>query len=119
MLTNLFKFFTFSWVYIYFFIDIIFASFWLEKVNNELKWKENVDAFSAIEGIIIYFLWFLTLVWVIWIMKWGAWILTAWWDEERVKNGKKTVLYVIVWLLVIWVAWALISWIWWWLADIS
>ncbi len=81
---------------------------WVELV----KWSINdIDttwtATDKIQEIIIFLLWFITLIAVIYIIY--AWfrILTSSGEDEVIKNSKKTIIYVIVWILVIWFAWTI------------
>lgn len=85
-------------------------AFWLEKVQDDLKWHKDTWLSETVQNFIIYLLWFLALIWVIWCMYWWFQILTAAWNDEKVKKWKKTILYTLLWLFVIWIAWALVSW---------
>lgn len=64
-------------------------------------------ASDQIQKIIVYLLRFITLIAVIYIIY--AWfrILTSSWEDEVIKSQKKTIIYVIVWIVVIWFAWTI------------
>jgi len=82
---------------------------WIEKTKNSLSWVENTRTFSEyIQSIIIYILKFLSLIAVIYIIY--AWfiVLTWLWEEEKLKTAKKTIVYVIAWLLIIWSAYSIV-----------
>lgn len=81
---------------------------WVELVKTSIKdidttWK----ATDKVQNIVKYLLWFLTLVAVIYIIY--AWfrILTSSGEDEVIKSQKKTIIYVIIWILVIWFAWTI------------
>ncbi len=84
----------------------------LKKGIEEAKWKvkdiyddsDSKWASDYLQDIVIYLLWFLYFVWVIIIIY--AWfvILTANWDEEKVSKAKKIILYVIIGMIVIFLA---------------
>ena len=88
-----------------------FGAFRFDKVDEWLIWDETWDIWNWIVNTMTYLLGFLALVWVIWAIYAGFQILTAWWDDEKVKNWKKTLLFTLIWIFVIWIAWALIWWI--------
>lgn len=54
---------------------------------------------------------FLYLVAVLLGIWWGFNILTAAWDEEKVKKGKTILLQAIAWVVVIFLAWSIIDWL--------
>jgi hypothetical protein len=62
---------------------------------------------------VAYLLSFLAIIAVIIIIY--AWfnILTAAWEEEKVKNSKKMIMYAIIWLAVIYLAWPITRFIIW------
>ena len=66
-----------------------------------------------------YLLGFLALIGVIFAIYWGFQILTAGWDDDKVKKGKTTLINALLGIFVIWISWALISWIVGWLSDVS
>lgn len=66
-----------------------------------------------IQTIAIYVLSFISLIAVIYLMY--AWfiVLTAAWDEEKLKKTKSIILYVIIWIVIIWLAWPIFTWVIW------
>ena len=81
---------------------------WVKLVKTSV---EDIDteweASDKIQDIIKYLLWFVTLIAVIYIIY--AWfrILTSSGEDEVIKNSKKIIIYVIVWILVMWFAWTI------------
>jgi small-conductance mechanosensitive channel len=86
---------------------------------NETLTTDNNDISIYIIDIIIYLLWFIWLIWIVWLIKWGFQILTAGWDEEKFKNGKKTILFWLLGIFVILIAWAIVNWVINWLKNIG
>jgi len=82
---------------------------WLNQWIWTLQWQitniENNRTFSQYsQDIIQYLLWFITLIAFIYIIY--AWfnILTWVWDEEKAKKTKSIIIYVIIWMILIWLA---------------
>lgn len=80
------------------------------------KWEEWLGwSQTTIDQTIITFInyiaTFLSIVAVLMII--WAWfnILTAGWDEERVKKWKTTIIQAVIGLMVIWLAYAIVSWV--------
>jgi hypothetical protein len=66
---------------------------------------------QTIISFINYLVTFLSIIAVLMII--WAWfsILTAGWDEEKVKKGKTTIIQTVIGLIVIWLAYAIVFWI--------
>jgi len=81
---------------------------WSHQLSSKLKWSvANVDV--VIENWVIYFIWFLYLIAFI-MMVWGwVMILTAAWNEDKVKKGTSTILQAIAWLIVVFIASSIIE----------
>jgi hypothetical protein len=98
-------------LFIYLFIDNTFAScvFWLCNVDPELQtwWDKNME--ESIKSLLNYFLWFIAFIWVVFVIKWGFQILTAAWDDEKVKSWKKTLLYSLLGIFLIFMSWSIID----------
>lgn len=78
---------------------------WIENVKDSVNWIETDRTLSEyIQDIVVYILSFISIIAVIYIIY--AWfrILTWAWDEEVLKKQKSTILYVIIWIAVIWLA---------------
>jgi hypothetical protein len=69
--------------------------------------KTEGTATEQIQKVIIYLLWFITLIAVIYIIYAGFRILVSSGEDDTLKKSKSTIIYVIVWILVIWFAWTI------------
>ncbi len=81
-------------------------------VKNTVTGIEKERSFSQyIQDIAAYLLWFISIIAVLYIIY--AWfrILTGAWEEENLKNQKKTVIYVIIWMAVIWLAYPIVQFV--------
>ena len=66
---------------------------------------------KTLVGLISYVLTFLWIIAVIFAIYWGFQILTAGWDEDKVKKGKTTLINALIWIFVIISAWTIVGWI--------
>ncbi len=57
-----------------------------------------------VQDVVVYLLGFLSIIAVIYIIYAGFTLLTSGWDEEKLTSTKKTVLYVVIGLAIIWLA---------------
>ncbi len=81
---------------------------WTGKVNP--IWEQG-ELDQAVQRYITNFMVFLSLIAVIYAL-WGWFnILTAGWDEEKVKKWKTVIIQAAAWLLVIWIARSIIIWV--------
>jgi len=88
---------------------------WLEwwinaiKQINDLETQQTASEF--IQSITAFILWFVYLIAVILIIY--AWfnLLTWVWDEEKAKKSKTMISYVIIWILIIFLAWPIVEFI--------
>jgi hypothetical protein len=91
---------------------------WIKQVKNTVKWIETEESFSEyVQRLVAYFLTFLSVIAVIYIIY--AWIniMIAWSDEEKLKDQKKTIIHVIIWIVVIWLAYSLVITVFAWLDN--
>ena len=85
---------------------------WVEKVKDTVNWIETERTLSDyIQSVVAYLLTFLSIIAVLYIIY--AWfrILTGAWDEETLKKQKTTILYVIIWIAIIWLAYPITKFI--------
>lgn len=76
--------------------------FWFEDRNNCLDKTNNLWEFSNIIVTIINYLnSFVAIVTIILIIYAWANILLSWWDEEKLKKSKTSIIYIAVWILVL------------------
>ena len=64
-----------------------------------------------VQDVVTFLLWFVSLVAVLYILY--AWfnILISWWDEEKVKNSKMTIIYAWLWIILMWIAYSIVLFI--------
>ena len=93
---------------------------WLNKVTNAVNYgldKVRQDTWStetadqAIQTLIARLLMFLWVIAVWFIIYAGFLILTAGWDEEKVKKGKTIMIQAVIWIIVIFLAYSIVNWI--------
>ncbi len=72
-------------------------------------WNNNL--LDTIKAFITYILGFLFLISVWYSIYGGFQILTAGWDEDRVKKGKTTLINALLGIFVILISWSLVSWL--------
>ncbi len=84
------------------------ASFGIDKINPDLVWSQ-VPLEDSIQIYVEYILGFLYIVAVvIWIFGWFT-ILTAAWDDEKVKKGRDYIIYMVLGLILIFIAWSIVQ----------
>ena len=76
--------------------------------NLRLGWNDLVWTIDNILGYVIGLFYFIAIIFGIYA---GFLILTSGWDEERVKKGKKTFLFVLAWLILTLLASQIITWV--------
>lgn len=84
--------------------------FWIEKVSETFQWgwDDLVKTSDNLLGYIIGLFYFIAVVF--WIYWWFT-ILVSWWDEEKVKKWKNIVIYMVIWLIVIFLASQIVNWV--------
>lgn len=86
------------------------GTFGVDKISSSLQngWDDLLTTTDNILGYIIGLLYFISVI----LALWGGFkILTSAWDEDKVKDGKKVILYALLGLIVIFLASQLIKWI--------
>jgi len=73
--------------------------------------EKERGAAEYIQDIVVFLIGFITLVAVIYIIYAGFQILIWNWDEEKLKKSKQTILYVVIWIIVIWLAYTITDFI--------
>lgn len=69
----------------------------------------GTDAWDAIANIIKQLLTLVSIVAVAYVLYAGFQIMTAGGDEEKVKTGRKTIIYVIVGIVVMWLSFWIVN----------
>jgi len=78
---------------------------WVDLVKNEINGIEQEKNFSEyIQKLVLYAISFVSFIALIYIVYSGFVIIFSGWDDEKLKNSKKTILYVILWIALIWMA---------------
>lgn len=87
-----------------------FAFWWIEKVSDWLKWSWDT-ADIAIQWLVSKAMWFLWILAVLYAIYWGFLILTASWDDSKVKKWKSILMQALLWLLIIFLSYSIVSWL--------
>ena len=85
---------------------------WINSVWSAVNWLVTDRPFHVyIQDVVIYILSFVSVIAVLYLIY--AWfvLFTAAWDDEKVTNTKKIILYVLGGLLIIWLAWSIYAFI--------
>lgn len=85
---------------------------WIDQVGTWIHGLETKRTFSQyIQDVVAYLIGFMFLVALVFVLY--AWfnILTSSWDDEKVKNSKKIITNVIIWVVVIFLAYSIVSFI--------
>lgn len=85
---------------------------WINVVGNNVDWiVTDETASSYFQNVVKYLLWFVYLIAVaIIIYSWFN-LLTWAWDEEKAKKSKSMIIYVIIWIVIIFLASSIIGFI--------
>lgn len=110
--------------------SIIYATAWLflvilaAKILKAIYWTYNYSTYwsayvtkisnlSSFSNIIITFInwltWFVAIVTVIMIMYAWANIIFSWWDDEKVKKWRTTILYAFIWIFILVISYLIIT----------
>lgn len=85
-------------------------SLWGTKVDSWLKWSDQW-ADSAVQTLIKNAITFLYLVAVVYGLYGWFNILTAGWNDEKVKKWKTIIIQALIGLVVIWLASSVVQWL--------
>ncbi|EKE29852.1 MAG: hypothetical protein ACD_2C00088G0017 [uncultured bacterium (gcode 4)] len=81
-----------------------------DKVSADLK-GDNTTADVAVQSLINKAMGFLGILAVLYAIYGGFMILTAAWDDGKVKKGKTILFQALLGLLVIFLAYSIVSWL--------
>lgn len=87
------------------------TTFWVNKATTTSQNLENRSLPDAIQFYVNFLMTFLYLIAVMYALWGGFQILTAGWDDEKVKKWKTILIQWAMWLLVIWLAWTIVKWV--------
>ena len=99
-------------------------NFWINcDTNSMVNWSCSMDVYetlwpnidphsknlkdfaSDVFGGFTMFIGFVVLVWLVY----SGFLMITWWaDEKQFENGKKWVIYSIIWLLLVWFAYGIV-----------
>jgi hypothetical protein len=85
---------------------------WVNKVKTMVDDVETSQTLSQyIQSVVIYLLTFITIIAVIYIIY--AWfrIMIWWWSDDALKNSRKTILNVAIWIVIIWLSYSIVAFI--------
>jgi len=85
------------------------CAFWLCNVDEGIIWDPKINMKDSITNLVLYFLTFLSLIAIAFVIKGGFQILTAAWDDEKVKSWKKTILYALLWVFIVMIAYSIVN----------
>jgi len=83
----------------------------LSRVEDSNLSHWNGDLVTSVDNILWYLVWLLYFVSVVIWIYWGFLILTSWWDDEKVKKWKNYLIYMVIWLIVIFLASIIVNWV--------
>lgn len=85
---------------------------WTQAVKNGIEnIEKNKTASQYIMSVVRYLATFVSLVWVLYVMY--AWfiVLTWWWNEEKQKKSKTIIMWVLIWIVLMWLAYSIVTFI--------
>lgn len=87
------------------------TTFWTSNANTTAAKLESRTLSEALQYYINFLMTFLYLI-AVWYALWGGFqILTAGWEEEKVKKWKTILIQWGLWLLVIFLAGSIVKWV--------
>ena len=81
------------------------------KPNTTWDNGKNGDFINTLDTMLGYIIGLLYFIAIIFALYGWFQILTAAWDEEKVKKGKTTLINAVIWLIVIFLASIIVNWI--------
>lgn len=85
-------------------------NFWWDKVGSSIKWADQ-PVNVVIQDIVGKVMWFLWLLAVLLAIYGGFMILTAAWDDNKVKKGKTILTQAALGLVVIFLAYSIVNFV--------
>ncbi len=83
---------------------------WVGFIKPIIDNAETTKTLSQyIQDVVVYLLTFISIIAVIYIIY--AWfkIMIWWWSEETLKKSRATILHVIIWIVIIWLAYSIVA----------
>lgn len=95
--------------------DMVWAvNFWLERVDDSLKGSDintTEGIVSGVVNLVSYLVGFFYLIALVFGIYAGFLIMTSGWEEDRIKKWKNIFIYVIVGLIVVFLASTIIGFV--------
>ena len=89
---------------------------WLDEWVRSIDWEIDALVYDRplseyIQDVVTYLLTFITIISVLFIMY--AWfnILIWGWDEEKIKKSKNIIIYVLLGIIVMWLAFSIVTFV--------
>ena len=82
-----------------------------QRVQQDFGWGQGTDIKATLSNILTYILGFLSIIAIGFAIYGGFQILTAGWDDDKVKKGKTTLINALIGIFVIMVAWSIVGWL--------
>ncbi len=79
----------------------------VDKASLGLFTKKTIAQYS--QDVVKYFLGFVTLIGVIYVIYAGFQIMTGAWDDEKMKKARQIIIYVLVGIIIMWLAYAIVD----------
>lgn len=87
---------------------------WTDIVKDNVNNIETTQTFTEYsQNIVKYILWFLFILALILIIYAWFMVMTASWDDSKVKKWKAIITYTIIWLIIIFLAYSIVLWLAW------
>lgn len=86
----------------------------VDAVKTAMQWQivgNNMTLETFIKSALIYFMGFVSLVALVYIIYAGFQLMTGGWDEEKMKKTRNIILYVILGVVLMWLARPIVIWV--------
>lgn len=80
------------------------------QVDGWVQWT-TTSLDLVLKNWLTYLVWFLYFIAIAMMIYWAFNIITAGWDEEKVKKGKTILIQAVAWLVVVFIANSIIVWL--------
>ncbi len=96
-----------------FFTETFWASdWWIHKIDPGIvPWAWQWSLPEIIQNFIKWVFGFLALIALIIFLTAWFMIMTAWWDDDKVKKGKTWMINAVIWLIVIALSYSIVTWL--------
>ena len=85
---------------------------WVVWVWTNDEWgNDEPKALTIIRTTINRILWLLGVIALVFCLRWGFQMLTAAWDDSKVKSWIKVLKNAAIWLVVIWLSWIIVRFV--------